>query len=237
MKAWRDIMGAAGGPGAELGTTLKSTMFIAPQGEWRQNAPMPAGLSVAVALLAQVAAGQPAAAAPANPPPASSAPTYGPTPPPAAKPRPKVAAAKPSDGCRTAPPSADATEIIVCAERPQGYRLDPDVRSAKRQLRSSRPTRSMAHMKDSNCASVGPMGCTGNPGINLVGAALTAVQMATKALRGENVGSMFVTDPQTSEYELYVAAKREREAAEAEAAAKAAAKAKAAAAAAPNKQP
>lgn len=198
---------------------------------------MPAGLSVAVALLAQVAAADPAAAAPVDPPPAASAgPTYGPTPPPAAKPRPKVAVAKPSDACRTRPPSADATEIIVCAERPQGYRLDPDVRTAKRQARSSRPTRSMAHMKDSNCASVGPMGCTGQAGINLVGAALTAVQMATRALQGQNVGSMFVTDPQPSEYQLYIAAKRQREAAEAEAAAKAAAKAKAAAAA-PNPQP
>jgi len=198
---------------------------------------MPAGLSVAIALLAQVAATDPASAAPANPPPAQSAgPAYGPTPPPPAKPRSKVAVAKPSDGCRTAPPSADATEIIVCAERPQGYRLDPDVRTAKRQSRSGRPTRSMAHMKDTTCASVGPMGCTGNAGINLVGAALTAVQMATKALRGENVGGMFVTDPQPSEYELYLAAKRQREAAEAEAAAKAASKAKAAAAAA-NKQP
>ncbi len=190
---------------------------------------MPAGLSVAVALLAQVAAADPATEAPAAPSTQSADQTYGPTPPPAPKPRPKVAAAKLSDGCRTAPPSADATEIVVCAERPQGYRLDPDVRTAKRQSRSSRPTRSMAHMKDSNCASVGPMGCTGNAGINLVGAALTAVQMATRAMNGENVGSMFVTDPQPSEYELYLAAKRQREAAEAEAAAKAAAKAKAAA--------
>ena len=193
---------------------------------------MPAGLSVAIALLvqaagAQAAGAQAATASPADPPTAQSAPAYGPTPPAAAKPKPKPPVTKTADGCRTAPPSADATEIIVCAERPQGYRIDPDVRTAKRQSRSSRPTRSTAHMRDSNCASVGPMGCTGNAGINLLGAALTAVQMATKALQGENIGGMFVTNPEMSEYELYVAAKRQREAAEAEAAAKAASKAKA----------
>ena len=185
---------------------------------------MPAGLTIAIALLAQTAGVAPAAAAPAGP-----APAYGPAPPPAAKP-PKPPAAKSAEDCRTAPPSADATEIIVCAERPQGYRINPDVRTARRQARSSRPTRSTAHMRDSNCASVGPMGCTGYAGINLIGAALTAVEMAARAARGENVGEMFVTDPQASEYQLYVAAKRKREAEEAQAAAEARAKAKAAAA-------
>ena len=185
---------------------------------------MPAGLSVAIALFAQAAGAAPAAATPTP----LSASAYGPVPPAAPKARPKPPVTKTAEGCRTAPPSADATEIVVCAERPQGYRLDPDVRTAKRQSRSSRPTRSTAHMRDTNCASVGPMGCTGGAGINLVGAALTAVQMATRALRGENVGSMFVTDPQMSEYERYVAAKRQREAEEAAAAAKAASKAKAA---------
>ena len=184
---------------------------------------MPAGLSIALALLAQVATA-------ADPPPAqAAAPTYGPAAPPPPKPA-KPPVIKAAESCRTAPPSADATEILVCAERPQGYRIDPDVRTAKRQARSSRPTRSTAHMRDTTCASVGPMGCTGYPGINLLGAALTAVEMATRAARGENVGEMFVTDPQASEYELYLAAKRKREAEEAEAAAKAKAKAKAAAA-------
>ena len=166
---------------------------------------MPAGLTIAIALFAQAAPAGTAPAAPPEPAPASS-----------------------NDGdCRTPPPSADATEIIVCAERPQGYRIDPDVRAAQRQSRSSRPTRSTAHMRDTNCASVGPMGCRGGAGINIVGAALTAVEMARRAARGENVGEMFVTDPQASEYELYLAAKRKREAEEAEAAAKAKAQAKA----------
>ncbi len=191
---------------------------------------MSAGLSVAFALFAQVAAADPAAPPSTDVPAAEApAPAYGPAPPQPPKPRAKPAVPKTAEGCRTQPPSADATEIIVCAERPQGYRINPDVRTAKRQSRSSRPTRSTAHMRDSNCASVGPMGCTGGAGINLLGAAMTAVQMATKALRGENVGEMFVTDPQSSEYDLYLAAKRKREAEEAEAAAKAKSKAKAAA--------
>ena len=167
---------------------------------------MLAGLTVALALLAQAAGANPAA--------------YGPQPPPAAKPKPKPPAAK-TDGCRTAAPSADATEIIVCAERPQGYRIDPDVRAAKRHSRSGRPSRSTAHMKDTACASVGPAGCIGTgAGINLLGAALTAAEMASKLARGESIASMFVTTPEPTEYDLYVAAKRQREAEEAAAAAK-----------------
>ena len=175
---------------------------------------MPLGLPIAIALLAQAA--QPA---------------YGPTPPPpAAKAKPKPAAPKPVEGCRTPPPSHDATEIIVCAERPQGYRLDPDIQTAKRAMRNDRRGKPTAHMKDTNCASVGPAGCIGaGAGINLLGAALTAVQMADKLSRGESIGGMFVTTPEPTEYDLYVAAKRQREAEEAAAAAKPAAKAKSAA--------
>jgi hypothetical protein len=169
---------------------------------------MPAGLSIAIALLAVPGAGEPA-----PPPP------------------PQTAAPKADEPCRTQLPSADTTEIVVCAERPQGYRLDPDVRTAKRLKRSQPRRRSNEHMKDTACASVGPMGCTGGAGINVIAAAITAATMIDKAVRGENVGSMFVTRPEASEYELYVAAKREREAAEA--AAKAEAKAKSAAAASP----
>ena len=38
---------------------------------------------------------------------------------------------------------------------------------------------------------------------------------AQKAAKGENVGKMFITDPTSSEYELYQQAKAEREAKEA----------------------
>ena len=175
---------------------------------------MPIGLSVAIAIFAQ-AAGPAASAAPTTPPAATPAPT--------------AAATKTDNACRTAPPSADATEIVVCAERSQGYRLDPDVMAAKRGARSDVRGKPTAHMKDNGCASVGPAGCIGAAaGVNLIGAALTAAEMAAKLARGESIGQMFVTTPEPNEYQRYLAAKRQREAAEAEAAALAAVKAKAA---------
>jgi len=64
---------------------------------------------------------------------------------------------------------------------------------------------------DNNCAMIGPMGCRFVPGINLVDAALTLATMVDKAVRGENVGRMFITDPQPDEYQLYLEAKRRRE--------------------------
>jgi hypothetical protein len=70
-------------------------------------------------------------------------------------------------------------------------------------------------------------------GIDLLAAAVTAATMVEKAVTGQNVGKMFVTDPQPSDYELYQEAKRAREAKEAEAAAAARAKAEAAKAAQP----
>ena len=56
-------------------------------------------------------------------------------------------------------------------------------------------------------------------GINLIGVALTAAQMAERLAKGKEIGSMFVTDPHPSEYQLYVEAKKRREAEEEEKAA------------------
>ena len=188
---------------------------------------MPPGLFLAIALSAQAAGGAAATEVPAAP----------------AHMAAETAATAPGERCRTPPPTADATEIIVCAERPQGYRLNPDVRAAKKGSRRDVQNRPTAHMKDTTCTVVGTMPCHGAATINLLGAALTAVEMASRLSRGENVGSMFVTRPEASEYELYVAAKRRREAAEAEAAAalksaaKTAAKADAEAAAEPEAAP
>lgn len=164
---------------------------------------MPAGLSLAIALLAEVAA-----------------PTYGPVQPAPAKPPAKAPAATvtSAEGCGPVPATAEPGEIFVCAPRPEGYRLNPDVMEAKRALRNGRPKRP-ERMKDNSCASVGPMACGPAGGIDLLGAAMTLGTMAAKAARGENVGNMFITDPRPTEYELYVEAKRRREAKEAEAAA------------------
>ena len=138
---------------------------------------MPAGLPVAIALL--LAAQTPA-------------PSYGP---PAPAPPPRPAEKRAEQGCATQAPKADTREIVVCAERPQGYRLDPDVIEAKREMRSGR-RKPPERFVDNTCATIGPMGCRFVPGVNLVDAALTLAAMADKAIKGENVGRMFITDPQ-----------------------------------------
>lgn len=177
---------------------------------------MPIGLSVALALAAQAVSGAPAPAA--APQAAEAAPPQKPASPGAA------------DGCRRTWPDADTQEIVVCAERPRGYRIDPDIVSARKMKRSGgRPSRpNAAGVRDTSACAVGPQGCQ-SAGINLIGAALTAAEMASRLAKGQEIGSMFVTDPQPGEYQLYLAAKAAREAKEAERAAKAKAAQKSAA--------
>jgi len=137
-----------------------------------------------------------------------------------------AASAQPTSSCPA--PSTDGREIIVCTERPQGYRLNPDIMEAKREMRSGgRPVRRGVTVRP-DCATVGPAPCF-SAGINLVAAALTAAQMAERLAKGQEIGSMFEIDPHPDEYHLYLMAKARREAEEAQKAA--AAKAKAAAAA------
>ena len=163
---------------------------------------MPFGLPVALVTLAQAASSAPAATTAASTAPAS-----------VPKPAP--------DGCRSTVPTTDTRTIVVCAQKPQGYRLDPDVMEARREARHQTRPQGREMMKDNPCATVGPMGCRGNAGIDLVNAAAVLGTMAAKLRRGENIGKMFETDPQPTEYQLYVEAKKRREAKEAEAAAKA----------------
>ena len=173
---------------------------------------MPLGLSVALALAAQAATA----------PPANGASPEAPTAAPADK------AANSADACRSARPGPDTREIVICAERPQGYRIDPDILAVGKMKRpGGRPTRpGPGGMRDTSACAVGPQGCQ-SAGINLIGAALTAAEMAARLAKGQEIGSMFVTDPSPSDYQLYLMAKRAREAAEAEKAGKLA-KAKAA---------
>ena len=153
---------------------------------------------------------------------------------------PKVATAKPAgDACATQTPSANTRDIVICAQRPNGYRLNPDVMEARKEKREALAGRSKTPAETariSNCG-VGPQPC-GTPGINILAAALTAVEMAKRLAAGKEVGSMFLTTPEPTEYQLYQEAKHRREAREAEAAALArsrAAKAAAAVAASPAK--
>ena len=181
---------------------------------------MPAGLPVAFLLFTQAASAGSHAGAQVP------APT-------------ETAAANDLRQCLEANGDPNARQIIVCAPKPQGYRIDPDVLAARRMKKKGDPgppRNPHERFVDHSCANVGPMGCRGGPVIDVVTAAATAATMVQKAIKGENVGKTFVTDPQQSEYQLYLAAKAEREARLAEAAAKKAREAALAAAPTPAKQ-
>jgi len=163
---------------------------------------MPIGLPAAILMLAQ--AGAPAAHGPTDQTVATA-----------------PSASKTPDCAPQAAPTGH--EIVICAVKPDGYRINPDLMTARRQKKQglgSRPHNPHETHADKSCATVGPMGCRGAPAINLLAAALVAGQMANRLAKGQEVGSMFKTDPQMSEYELYQQAKKEREAKEAAAAAK-----------------
>ncbi len=155
-----------------------------------------------------------------------------------ASPKEPIKTAPMTDACKTPPPTADSREIVVCAIKPDGYRLNPDVMKAKREARSGgRPVRPGQVPSGNSCATVGPMGCRGVPTINLIAVAATAAQISERMAKGQEIGSIFETDPHPSEYQLYLEAKKEREAKEAEKVRIAAQKARAAAQAASKQQP
>ena len=170
---------------------------------------MSAAVPVLLALLAQAAS-----------PPTEAQKAYGPEA--AAAPKPPAPPARQEQrDCTNTAKDPNSNEIIVCAPRPQGYRLNPDVLEAKREMRSGGPPKSQQQrmQQPDNCA-VGPAGCQ-YAGINLLAAAVTAAAMAGRLAKGEEIGSMFQTDPHPDEYHLYLAAKERREAKEAQAKAKA----------------
>lgn len=165
---------------------------------------MAAGLPLALALLAPAAA-------------------YGPAAPPS--PNPPVPPAAPAQR-ECAPQSSDpkANEIVVCAVKPEGYRLPPDIveaRKLKKEGIAGRPHNPHETFADRSCANVGPMGCRGTPAINLLAVALTAAEISKRLAKGEEIGSIFETTPTPSDYQYYQEAKKRREDKEAEAAAKA----------------
>lgn len=178
-------------------------------------AAMLAGLPVALLMLAD------AAAASGPPTTVPSAPT-------------KATSATPERDCSPPKPDPNSREIVICAVRPEGYRLNPDVMEAKRELRSGGKPKPPENFKQNDCATIGPMGCRGSY-FNVLAAAATAAEMADRLAKGEEVGSLFVTDPHPSEYQLYLEAKKRREAKEAEAAAAKARAARAASQASPQK--
>lgn len=109
--------------------------------------------------------------------------------------------------------------IVICAPKTQGYRLDPDVLEARREKKNQagRPHNPHEAYRDKGCV-IGPMGCPPQP-INLLAAAVTAAQMSARLAKGQEIGSMFETTPDPSEYQLYLEAKKRREDKEGQAAA------------------
>ena len=109
---------------------------------------MPAGLTV-LALFAQ------AATAPVGP---------------AAPEQKKTVTTTTAPACpKTADPNSN--QIIICAPRIEGYRLNPDVLEARREMRNpGRPKRGGPDLAPYRDCTVGPMGCGPQAGINLLAA-------------------------------------------------------------------
>jgi hypothetical protein len=174
---------------------------------------MPAGFTIALMAAQAVAAASP-----------GSPLAYGPDQ--KAAPAPVAASVKEAqpDCTNPAVPNPNSREIVVCAVKPNGYRLDPDVLAARRLKKkgeTSRPRNPHEMYADHSCATVGPMGCRGQPTIDIFTAATALATMAERLSKGQEIGSMFQTTPASGEYQLYVEAKKQREEAEADKAAKA----------------
>ncbi len=176
---------------------------------------MPVGLPVALVMLAQ-ATGASASADPS----AEPVGAHGSERTSVAKPAQSSAASAVPD-CSPPKPDPNSREIVICAVKPEGYRLNPDVLEAKREVRNGGKLKPPENFKQNNCSTIGPMGCRGSY-FNVMAAAVAAAEMADRLSKGEEVGSLLVTDPHPSEYQLYLEAKKRREAKEAAAKLKAA---------------
>lgn len=174
---------------------------------------MALGLPAALVLLAQAASGSPNSALAQS--------SYGP--PAAAAPTPP-ASAQPDRECTNQNKDPNGNEIVVCAIKPEGYRLPPDIVEARRLKKegvTARPHNPHETYADHSCANVGPIGCRGAPTINMLAVAATAAEISRRVAKGQEVGSLFETQKSSTDYQLYQLAKKEREEKEAAAAAKA----------------
>jgi len=141
---------------------------------------MPIGLPVAFLLFAQTSSAE-AATAPAA---VSSAPA-----PPGSSQRDCIAQDK----------DPSANQIAICAPKPQGYRLPPDIVEARRLKKHGdtvRPHNPHETYADHSCATVGPMGCRGTPTLNLIAVAAVAAKIGQRLSNGQEVGTVFETTPE-----------------------------------------
>ena len=139
---------------------------------------------------------------------AAAEPAYGPP-----VPVPVKAAKSVADPCR----SQDSRDIVVCAQRKQGLRIDTDVVDARRQAESNaRAATATVPAAQANCSAT-PQGCgTGLAGLDLANVALVVATTAVKAAKGED-WTKALKPGGPDEYQLYLQAKQEREAREQEA--------------------
>ena len=102
-------------------------------------------------------------------------------------------------------------EVVVCGERgPSPYRIDPDVMSTiRRQEKAANPPRVAEHDVSADPCSTGPNGCPGEGAVPIMMIALTAAEMAAKAIKGEDWREPLRTKP--DEYQLYREEKQKRE--------------------------
>lgn len=176
---------------------------------------MPVGLTIALVLLAQASVASP---------PAGGTPAYGPV---AAAPSKPASAAQDQTQRECAPQNEDpkSNAIVVCAVKPDGYRLPPDIVEARRLKKEGvtiRPRNPHETFADHSCAHVGPMGCRGAPTLDMLALAATAAEISKRMAKGQEIGSIFQTEKSSTDYQYYQMAKKEREDKEAAAAAKAA---------------
>ena len=184
---------------------------------------MPVGLPVAFMLFAQATSSAPAQVV--------HQPAYGPV---AAAPSPPQTPPSDQTQRECAPQNKDpnAKEIVVCAVKPDGYRLPPDIVEARRLKKEGatiRPRNPHETYADHSCARVGPMGCRGAPTLDMLSVAATAAEISKRMAKGQEIGSVFETEKTSTDYQYYQMAKKDREDKEAAALAKSA-KAKAIAA-------
>ena len=116
--------------------------------------------------------------------------------------------------------SQDARSITVCAQRPQGYRLDPTVTEASREAEQrSRSATSAVPAAQAVC-STSPTGCPARlRSLDWANVAFVVATTAVRAAKGEDWTKAFKTGGSTDEYQLYQQAKQRREARDTERAA------------------
>lgn len=111
--------------------------------------------------------------------------------------------------------SRDSNSIVVCAQRPQGYRIDPSVMEARRQVETNGRSATSAAPPAQAVCSTQPTGCSKNLGsLDLVNVALVAGTTAVRAAEGKDWTRTFKTGG-PDEYQLYKEARQRREAQEA----------------------